>query len=80
MKPLDFFFLVVVAGTAALSFQLGWFPASIFCTLVFFLFLASVVLHYLAAPLPRFLLGATILPVSEEEILELESRKKTKEE
>ena len=75
MKPLDFFFLTVVAATAGLSYQLGWYSASIFCTLMFLLFLVSVAIHYISAPLPRFLLGATILPVSEEELQELKTKK-----
>ena len=76
MRSLDFFFMLVVSAVTALLYQLGYTSWAIFTGGVFFLILATVTIHYLSAPLPRFIINGMLGNPEEE----LESTEESKEE
>lgn len=69
MKSLDTIFLTSIVSACAMLFKLQHYSLCIFMGGLFLIFLATVSIHYLSSPLPRFVIGtATILdPVEESE-------------
>ena len=65
MKTLDLFFIYLLASAPAALYYLGHSAWAIYAAGVFLIILANLVIHYLSQPLPRWIIGASLLPEGE---------------
>jgi hypothetical protein len=59
---------MAVAGVASMTYYFGHTATALCLILFFFTQLTNCLIHYLSAPLPRFVIGAMVVP--EEQVKE----------